>query len=57
FTDYKIQGQSVDNVIIDLTGCCSLQSAYVMLSHARTLNGIAILCWFPSTKVYYHLGE
>jgi hypothetical protein len=52
FTDYKIQGRSLTNVIIDLQGRCSLQSAYVMLSHATSLKGVAIMRWFDPSKIY-----
>jgi hypothetical protein len=55
--DYKIQGQSLTNVIIDLEGCCSLQSVYVMLSHAKSMRGIAILQWFSCSKIYRKLQQ
>jgi len=57
FTDYKIQGQSLSNVIIDLQGCRSLQSAYVMLSRAKSMNGVAILRWFEPGKIYRTLSQ
>lgn len=57
FMDYKIQGQSFDSVIVDLTAACSLQSVYVMLLHATSLAGLAVLCWFPGDKLYQRLSE
>src|SRR6266446_91596 len=41
FTDYKVQGQSMDYAVIDLTHCYSLQSVYVMLSRVKSLKGVA----------------
>ena len=57
YTDYKSQGRSLDNVIIDLTHCYSLQSAYVMLSRARSLEGLAILRPFNPRKINQRLPE
>ncbi|KAG1877461.1 hypothetical protein F4604DRAFT_1880413 [Suillus subluteus] len=48
FTGFKVQGSSLNRVIIDLTWACSLQSIYVMLSWAPKLSNIAILRWFSS---------
>lgn len=43
FTDYKAQGRSMDRVIVDLSSCRTLQSVYVMLSRAKSLDGLLIL--------------
>lgn len=51
YTDYKAQGRSLETVIVDLAGCRSAQSAYVMLSRVKTLEGLAILRWFPTIRV------
>ncbi|KAI0039797.1 hypothetical protein FA95DRAFT_1456442, partial [Auriscalpium vulgare] len=51
FTDYKSQGRSLDNVIVDVRGCRSSQSLYVMLSRVRTLRGLAILQYFAPEKI------
>lgn len=57
FTEYKIQGRSLKHVIVDLQGCKSLQSAYVMLSRATSLSAIAILRWFVPGKIYKPLSQ
>ncbi|KIJ58468.1 hypothetical protein HYDPIDRAFT_102603 [Hydnomerulius pinastri MD-312] len=57
YTDYKVQGQSLGKVIVDLASCRSLQSAYVMLSRAKTLSGIVVLRWFPSHKINQRLSQ
>jgi hypothetical protein len=57
FTDYKIQGHSLSTVIVDLQGCRSLQSAYVMLSRAKSLKGVAIMRWFDPGKIYRPLAQ
>ncbi|KAG2081811.1 uncharacterized protein F5147DRAFT_534846, partial [Suillus discolor] len=48
FTDFKVQGSSLDRVIVDLTWARSLQSIYVMLSRTPKLSHAAILRWFSS---------
>ncbi|KAG2112958.1 uncharacterized protein F5147DRAFT_541321, partial [Suillus discolor] len=45
---FKVQGSSLDRVIVDLTWARSLQSIYVMLSCAPKLSHVAILRWFSS---------
>jgi hypothetical protein len=57
FTDYKIQGQWLDNVVIDLESCRTLQSAYVMLSRCRSMKGLAILRWFDPIRIYRPLSQ
>lgn len=46
-TDYKIQGQTFDKVILDLRTCSgrplSNGSAYVMMSRVKSLQGLAVL--------------
>ncbi|KAG1770828.1 hypothetical protein EV702DRAFT_924254, partial [Suillus placidus] len=48
FTDFKVQGNSLSPVIVDLTCARSLQSIYVMLSRASSLRNVGILRWFFS---------
>jgi hypothetical protein len=50
FTNFKIQGQSMLSAIVDPASSKLLQSIYVMLSRAVSLDSIAILRWFPNTK-------
>jgi hypothetical protein len=57
YTDYKSQGQSLHDVIVDLTHCYSLQSAYVMPSRVRSLTGLAILRPFDPRKINQRLPE
>jgi len=57
YTDYKAQGRSLAKVLVDLSTCRSLQSVYVMLSRASSLQDIAIIRWFPPTKVNQRLQE
>lgn len=51
YTDYKVQGRSLKQVIIDLVNCKSLQSVYVMLSRATSFVNLAILWWSPPLKL------
>ncbi|KAH7925866.1 hypothetical protein BV22DRAFT_1104665 [Leucogyrophana mollusca] len=57
FTDYIVQGASMDKVIIDLASATKLQDAYVMLLRAKSLKSVAILRWFPSQVIYSRLQE
>lgn len=50
-TDYKSQGKSYNHVVIDLSSCKSKQSAYVMLSRVRSLDGLIILRSFDSKQL------
>jgi hypothetical protein len=56
-TDYKAQGRTMSNVIIDLQSCPSRESAYVMLSRATSLNSLAILRPFKSDILTRHASE
>ncbi|EJU00957.1 hypothetical protein DACRYDRAFT_53432, partial [Dacryopinax primogenitus] len=51
-TDYKSQGHSLNHAIVDLAGCKSPQSAYVMLSRVRSISGVAILREFPMQCIF-----
>ncbi|KAF8133432.1 hypothetical protein EV363DRAFT_1162147, partial [Boletus edulis] len=51
FTDYKVQGSIMDNMIVDLASAKGIQNSYVMLSRVKQLSNLAILHWFPSPKI------
>lgn len=51
YTDYKAQGRTMSKVIVDLQSCRNLQSVYVMLSRATSLDGLLILRDFDSKQV------
>ncbi|KAJ7652650.1 hypothetical protein DFH06DRAFT_995050 [Mycena polygramma] len=57
FVDYKVQGRSMTTANIDIRDCRSLQSVYVMLSRATSLDSLCILRAFPPRKIYQRLGE
>ncbi|EGN92826.1 hypothetical protein SERLA73DRAFT_65124, partial [Serpula lacrymans var. lacrymans S7.3] len=57
YTNYKVQGRSLKKVILDLAGCRFLQNVYVMLSHATSLAGVAILRTFKSVRTNQHIGQ
>ncbi|KAF8433752.1 hypothetical protein L210DRAFT_812138, partial [Boletus edulis BED1] len=57
FTDYKVQGASMDRVVIDLASARGIQNAYVMLSRATCLKKLAVLRWFSSHRVFSRLQE
>lgn len=57
YTDYKSQGRSLDCVVVDPASARTLQGVYVMLSRVKSLNGLAILRWFPEGKVYQRMSE
>lgn len=57
YTDYKSQGRSLDNAIIDPVSATTLQGVYVMLSRVRALSGLAILRLFNVAKIEQRLSQ
>ena len=57
YTDYKSQGRSLTEAIVDPESASSLQGVYVMLSRVRSLAGCAILRPFKVTKVIQRLSQ
>jgi ATP-dependent DNA helicase PIF1 len=57
YTDYKSQGRGLSEVIVDLNGCKLLQSVYVMLSRATSLQSVAVLRSFKPHTMNSRLGE
>jgi hypothetical protein len=57
FIDYKIQRCSLKKVIVELAGCRTLQSVYVMLSRATSLKNLAVLHYFPANKISGTLSQ
>lgn len=51
FTSHRAQGQSYDRVVVDLQGCVGSEAPYVMLSRARSLDGLLILRPFDFAKI------
>lgn len=51
FTCHRAQGQTFSRVMVDLQSCPSLESAYVMLSRATSLDGVRILRPFEMSKL------
>ncbi|KAJ7031473.1 hypothetical protein C8F04DRAFT_1041409, partial [Mycena alexandri] len=57
FTSHNAQGRSLHVCCIDLAGCPSIQSAYVMLSRVRTFEGLCILRPFQLDRVQNHISQ
>ncbi|KAF8136453.1 hypothetical protein EV363DRAFT_1158675 [Boletus edulis] len=57
FTDYKVQGASMPNVVVDLASASGIQNAYVMLSRATGLQHLGVLRWFPPHRVFSRLQQ
>ncbi|KAJ7126129.1 hypothetical protein C8R44DRAFT_618505 [Mycena epipterygia] len=57
YVDYKSQGRSLPVVVVDLNGAKSLQSFYVMLSRATSLQSIAVLRGFNPKTMSNRLGQ
>ncbi|KAF7791121.1 hypothetical protein EIP86_002132 [Pleurotus ostreatoroseus] len=51
FTAHRAQGQSYDKVVVDLQDCQGSECPYVMLSRARSLEGVLILRPFDKRKI------
>lgn len=56
-TDYKLQGKTFANVILDIQSSRMIQSTYVMLSRAMSLDGVVILHDFDERKVRMHASQ
>lgn len=56
YTDYKSQGKTIQNVIIDLATCSSRESAYVLCSRAVTLQNLLILRPFHISVIQRRLS-
>lgn len=56
-TAHKSQGQTLERVIIDLNKCSGTESAYVMISRAKSLDGIIILRPFNKSKISCNRSE
>ena len=50
-TAHRAQGQTLENVIIDLQSCKGTEAPYVMASCARSLDGLLILRPFDRRKI------
>ncbi|KAJ7434456.1 hypothetical protein B0H11DRAFT_2235573 [Mycena galericulata] len=57
FTSHNAQGRSLDVCCIDIAGCPTIQSAYVMLSRVRRLKGLCILRPFGLQRIRNHISE
>ena len=57
YTDYKAQGRSLDDALVDPASALSLQGVYVMLSRVRSLQGLGVLRPFPRKKIHDRLSE
>lgn len=56
YTDFKSQGRTLERAIVDLCTARG-QGVYVMLSRVKSVKGLAILRWFPATKVFQRPSE
>lgn len=56
-TAHKAQGQTFHHVVLDLESCKGTESPYVMLSRARSLDGVLILRPFDKKKIKCHQSE
>ncbi|PPQ81758.1 hypothetical protein CVT26_007391 [Gymnopilus dilepis] len=56
YTDFKSQGRTLLKAIVDINTARG-QGVYVMMSRVKSLSGIAILRWFPPSKIYTRLPE
>ncbi|EMD34446.1 hypothetical protein CERSUDRAFT_37240, partial [Gelatoporia subvermispora B] len=50
-TVHKTQGLTFSHMYVDLERCSGSESPYVMLSHVRSLEGLAILQPFRKSKI------
>ena len=56
-TVYKAQGQTMNRVIVDLTGCTGTEPPYVMVSRATSLDGLVVLRDFDARQITKRRSE
>ncbi|KIL57047.1 hypothetical protein M378DRAFT_48892, partial [Amanita muscaria Koide BX008] len=56
-TAHRAQGQTLENVIIDLQSCKGTETPYVMISRACSLEGLLILRPFDRKKICCRQSE
>ena len=56
-TAHKIQGQTLEKVVVDLASCIGTEAAYVMVSWCTSLNGLMVLRPFPIGKIKVHRSQ
>ncbi|KAJ3724887.1 hypothetical protein C8R42DRAFT_559339, partial [Lentinula raphanica] len=56
-TTHKSQGSTFANVVVDLKSCSGTEKPYVMLSRAKSLQGLVILRPFSKAKITCHQSE
>lgn len=56
-TAHRAQGQTMERVIVDLESCQGTEAPYVMVSRAKSLDGLLVLRPFKSTKIACALSQ
>lgn len=56
-TTHKVQGQTMQQAIVDFEGCSGTEAPYVMLSHITLLDGLLVLRPFNKKKICCHQSE
>jgi hypothetical protein len=56
-TAHKSQGQTMKRVIIDLQKCSGTESPYIMISRAKSLDGLLVLHPFEKSKISCHQSQ
>lgn len=57
FTDYRVQGSTLNAAVIDLASAHGLQNGYVMLSRVKSFSRLGILHWFSPHRVVSKIQE
>jgi len=56
-TAHKVQGQTLERVVVDLASCIGTEAAYVMVSRCTSLDGLMVLRPFPIGKIKVHRSQ
>lgn len=56
-TAHRAQGQTMEKVIVDLESCRGTEAPYVMLSRARSLEGVLVLRPFSAARITCRLSQ
>ncbi|KAJ6576493.1 hypothetical protein DFH09DRAFT_1311176 [Mycena vulgaris] len=56
-TAHKVQGKTYERCVVNFTGCRGTESPYVMVSRAKSLQGLVILTPFSKDKICSRQSE
>ncbi|KNZ77133.1 hypothetical protein J132_06618 [Termitomyces sp. J132] len=56
-TVHRVQGQTMPSMIVDLESCKGTEAAYIMLSQASSIDGVAIFRLFSQKRIQCAMSQ